>query len=609
MAPGSYQFNGPVFNDPTNPQSGDLDGDFQGLPVFVRQPNGMIKENVLYNWTSTPLERLSGFANGHFDLTDSVTVTGQAMVTRTKTESSLGLAAANINQWGAGIPFGNQPYLGNSNTYFDIPNPLQANGTTHPSYTPTGRFGVDCDSAPTPQKPWLDGLPGCTKSEAFPVPAEVYNLMMTRPRPEEMLWMSREPDWMRSALGAGRSTDNITQTMSFTVGLEVTCRRRLPGMSLYTTVGQHGRSSARCGHQYRDVPHPRTGGTRASTRTRGVRRLRRGPPTCTSGLPLATTAVSQDCLQMISPELKNQREMTQTILEANLVGDLAEMSSGTLQYAAGYTYRENGFDWALDNLSDINNITDPIAGLFPGETSGGKFDVSELYGELLIPIISDGPIGVEHFNVEIGARISDWSMENMPNLETYKALFDWAVSPRYRLRGGFNRAFRAPNLGELYSRRAQLFGAGGATRDWCSETSPGTFSATPGAASRAQGAPDRRSAEPDGRGWAGGYTTTARSPTAHSRRPRRSLTSAMALREEQADAWTIGVALKSSRTGGHRRLVPDQIETVATEVWTTTSATSTWHSSRRATTAGLWLIAESNNGGTAMRIGRSNGDS
>ena len=76
MSPGSYQFNGPVFNDPTNPQSGDLDGNFQGLPVFVRQPNGMIKENVLYNWTSTPLERLSGFANGHFDLTDSITVTG-----------------------------------------------------------------------------------------------------------------------------------------------------------------------------------------------------------------------------------------------------------------------------------------------------------------------------------------------------------------------------------------------------------------------------------------------------------------------------------------------------------------------------------------------------
>ena len=153
---------------------------------------------------------------------------------------------------------------------------------------------------------------------------------------------------------------------------------------------------------------------------------------------------------MLAPSLKNLQEMTQTVLEANLVGDLAEMRDGPLQYALGFTYRENGFEFVPDNLSDTQNIADPITGLFPNETSHGEFDVSEVYGELLIPIISDGPLGVEHFKVELGARISDWSMEQMPNLETYKALMDWAVSPRYRIRGGFNRAFRAPNLGELY---------------------------------------------------------------------------------------------------------------------------------------------------------------
>jgi outer membrane receptor protein involved in Fe transport len=58
---------------------------------------------------------------------------------------------------------------------------------------------------------------------------------------------------------------------------------------------------------------------------------------------------------------------------------------------------------------------------------------------------------------------------------------DWGMTSRYRIRGGFNRAFRAPNLGELYLRRTQIFGAAGATRDWCSQNlgNPGTFSATP----------------------------------------------------------------------------------------------------------------------------------
>jgi iron complex outermembrane receptor protein len=203
--------------------------------------------------------------------------------------------------------------------------------------------------------------------------------------------------------------------------------------------------------------------------------------------------VSSDCVQMLAPSLKNIQEMTQTILEANLVGDLAEMRAGPLQYALGLTYRENGFEFVPDNLSDTQNIADSITGLFPNEYSTGDFDVSEIYGELLIPIVSDGPWGVEHFNLELGARVSDWSMEQMPNLETYKALMDWAISPRYRIRGGFNRAFRAPNLGELYLRRTQVFGGAGATRDWCSQnlSDPGTFSAT---------APDHVAAIPAGPG-------------------------------------------------------------------------------------------------------------
>jgi outer membrane receptor protein involved in Fe transport len=503
MTPGAYRFNGPVFNHPTNPRSGDWDGDFQGLPVFVQTPNGAIKENVLYNWTSTPLERISGFANGHFDLTDNVTVTGQAMVTRTKTESSLGLAAANINQWGAGIPFGNAMYRGNPDVYRDIPDSwIDVNGDgipnagdrTDAAYLPGGRFGLNCEAAPTAQTPWADGLPGCTNSEAWPISPEVYNLMITRPGFNDILWASREPDWMRHSLGAGRSTTNVSQTMSFTLGLE----GDLPSgdhqwdVSLYTgradnTVNQLGSMRLTT---YRDVlSSPNFGrGATFDTNPWETSGFAESTPTCTTGLPIAHDfEVSADCLAMISPALKNIREMTQTIFEANLVGDLAEMRAGALSYALGLAYRENSYDFVPDNLSDIQNEVDPIAGLFPNERSFGEFDVSEIYGELLIPIIQDGPRGVEHFNIELGGRVSDWSMEQMPNLTTWKALMDWAISPRYRIRGGWNRAFRAPNLGELFIKRTQVFGGFG-TRDWCSTglSAGGSFSATPGPGGSAQ---------------------------------------------------------------------------------------------------------------------------
>jgi outer membrane receptor protein involved in Fe transport len=567
LSPGAYRFNGPVYNHPTNPRSGDLDGSFPGLPVFVMQPDGRIKENIPYQWASSPREQLSGFANGHFDVADNIRVTGQAMVTRSKTEQSLGLSSANVNQWGAGIPFGSDIYLGSTNPFYEAPSSLiDTNGdgigdATHPDYTVNGRYGVNCDApVGTPGLPWADGQPGCTNSEAWPTTPEMYALMNSRPVPNAPVWLSREPDWLRDTLGAARSATNTTTTMSFTLGLE----GEMPSgdhswdVSLYT--GRSDNVAQQIGSTrlttYRDIlANPNYGrGSAFDQNPHESGGFAEVIPTCTSGLPVVHDfRVSEDCTQMLAPSLKNLQEMTQTIFEANLVGDLAEMRSGTLQYALGLTRRENSFDFTPDNLSDTQNIADPITGLFPNEHSEGAFDVSELYGELLIPIISDGPLGVEHFNVELGARISDWSMEQMPNLETYKALMDWAVSPRYRIRGGFNRAFRAPNLGELYIRRTQVFAAGGATRDWCSMnlSNPGTFSATP----------------PDGRNAA---------PTAQTVRTRemcralmgqdgaflyydnRALTEqpdAMSgvgvpisfgnpnLREEQADTWTVGVAM------------------------------------------------------------------
>jgi iron complex outermembrane recepter protein len=500
-APGSYRFNGPVFNGQNHCNvanclgttgSGDLDGDLQGLPVFVRQPHGMIKENNLYSWASTPLERLSGFASGHFDVTERTRVTAQAMFTRTQSQTQLGLSSANINQWGVGIPFGDELYRGSSNVFLDIPDSLVDNGdgtfSTHPDYTLNGRFGVDCDSGPTADAPWRDGLPGCTKSEAFPTTPELYSIMISRVDPEQIVWLSREPDWLRSALGAGRSTNNTTTTMSLSLGLEgeLPSGNHFWDVSLYT--GRTDNYTNQLGsirlHSYRQLLESPNYGRNViyDSNPWDLGGFGEPQPSCATGLPIVQDFVpSKDCIDILAPSLKNEREMTQMIFEANLVGTLAEMPAGPLQYALGGAYRENSFFFAPDNLQLMGSITEEIAGLFPNEVSNGEFDVSEIYGELLIPIVSNGPVGVRHFNVELGGRVSDWSMPQMPTLNTYKALIDWGFTPRYRLRGGYNRAFRAPNLAELYSLRSQTFGGAGATRDWCSQNldAPGTFSATP----------------------------------------------------------------------------------------------------------------------------------
>jgi iron complex outermembrane recepter protein len=61
---------------------------------------------------------------------------------------------------------------------------------------------------------------------------------------------------------------------------------------------------------------------------------------------------------------------------------------------------------------------------------------------------------------------------------TYKILGDWEVTDWARIRGGYNRAERAPNIGELFLAAQQTFAASTAG-DPCSLANPLAFSANP----------------------------------------------------------------------------------------------------------------------------------
>src|SRR3546814_8841687 len=105
-------------------------------------------------------------------------------------------------------------------------------------------------------------------------------------------------------------------------------------------------------------------------------------------------------------------------------------------------------------------------------------------------------------------RISDWSSDvcssdlykQSGGVSTYKVDVDWTVTDGVRLRGGYQRAIRAPNVGELYTATTGLYptigliaNGGGDPCDIRSSFRTGSNGADVRDICVAQGMPDRKS--------------------------------------------------------------------------------------------------------------------
>src|SRR5262249_28647565 len=144
--------------------------------------------------------------------------------------------------------------------------------------------------------------------------------------------------------------------------------------------------------------------------------------------------------------------MEQNIVEADIQGLLFKNWAGDVRYSLGASYRDNDYYYIQDGLDSQNDALNSTIGLFPSNNTQGYIDVSEVYGELLLPLLADAPM-VKALNLEAGYRYSDYNTAG--GHETYKILGDWTVTDWLRFRGGYNKATRAPSIGELFQAKAQ----------------------------------------------------------------------------------------------------------------------------------------------------------
>jgi len=423
-----------------------------------------LQQNQPFIVAQLPLDRYSMFGRAHVDLADNVRIFGQGMVTDTSSET-YGPFTLHIGGWGATVPHGDQLYAPS----------LGTNGSTLAPYLPGGLYGLNCPS-----------VGGCTKSQAFPKPPEVQALLDSRPNRELPASIVHVPNY----LGPKTLSNDVT-SIQLLAGLEGEFPGRDWTWELYTS---HGSSRSQI----------QTGGT---TRLEGFRWMVNQPNYakglqftgnpqgagfgagtvyCTSGLPIfygidgwteaafpfvnpTEGAPTQDCMDTMIAHVKDNGEMTQNVSEFNLQGRAFDTWAGEARFATGVSHRENTYEYIPDTLVAHSAILDSAAGIYPANPSWGSIAASDIYGEFLLPLVSDRP-GVQDLTLEVGYRYSD--NDPTESVETYKAMLDWRITDRVRFRGGSQRANRAPNIAELFQSSEQEYDLAGLGGDYCSTRNP-----------------------------------------------------------------------------------------------------------------------------------------
>jgi len=398
-------------------------GDTTGLKWEILS-NGTLAQNWLEELASLPMDRWTAFGRAEYEFNDHISLFTQGYFTRSHSETSQQPAPAG-NQWGALIPRDGRPL-------------------------PAG-LATLLDSRPDPNAPWqLSQYLNFIGNRDATTDVFTYQMLAGLNGTVPGL------DWTWEIYGS----HGQTRTNGNLAGFASVARYRA-----IVTAPNWGAGFVGQGNEL-------FGGFGAATAT------------CTSGLnPFDNVPTSEDCIEAIAADIRTRQDMEQSIWEATLQGGLFELPAGEVRFALGADYRRNRFEFQNDTLTTQGrSFLDQAVGLFPSGNTKGTVRTQEVYGELLVPLLHDIP-GIKQLSLELGGRYSDYNTTG--GSFTYKILGDWEVTDWLRIRGGYNKAERSPNVGELFQALQQVFAVAGAG-DICSLENAQFYSANPNNANGAQ---------------------------------------------------------------------------------------------------------------------------
>jgi iron complex outermembrane receptor protein len=471
------------------------------------------KMNDADNSLSSPQTRYSFFANGTFDITDKVQFYTTARFAESLTATRLSAPPTLTAGWNPTVPYNattdspiNPTALSNASTSAQLQaiyNAFAANPTTN-AYTNPGFIGEGRPGAGHPV-PWqlallLNTRSGLGSTIATGGPSTCNNslapaLCTSAPSSWSLAWIPY------NALPA-RTTIDTSETFQIETGFkfplmisdwtgDVYYSR---GQSLDYDDGFGNESLQRMDAIISSPDYGRGVALQGNFNNTSTNFGTSVPSTCTSGFYNSIfggdVPPSNDCLNAVGSTLQTYTAMQQDIVEANFNGTVFKLPAGDVSGAVGYQYRRDAGEFTPDNLQATNSFLDQTVGLYPlGVLQRQEIAARDGYLELFIPVVKDLPF-MKQLNLDVGGRYS--SYDNTPNSVTFKINIDDQITNSLRLRAGYNRATRAPNLGELGLGEQEYFAVGGNQYgDPCSLRSLSPFGATGAAPDTSAGSGQR----------------------------------------------------------------------------------------------------------------------
>lgn len=138
-------------------------------------------------------------------------------------------------------------------------------------------------------------------------------------------------------------------------------------------------------------------------------------------------------------------------------GSLFALPAGDVGMAVGGEYRKQSLSMISNadpaiplDLTGIRGF--PAGALRFGNTNqgsaNGSYNVKEVFGEIVVPILKDSPIG-QSLELNLAGRLTDYSTSG--EVETWKIGGSYVPIDGLRFRGTFSRDIRAPTLNELFA--------------------------------------------------------------------------------------------------------------------------------------------------------------